>query len=75
MDVVRVFRAKERDVIDCYSVVIGRNVYGMNEYPDSPSGFNQFCGTLGEISIDNLGRELKRIPARLKNAIKRRMED
>jgi len=61
--------------IDRYTIFIGNAVYGMNNAPLSPSGFNQYIGTSEEIEHGpHLGKkvELKDLPEDVQKAIELR---
>jgi len=59
---------------DRYTVIIGDDVYGMSDNPDSPQGFNQYSGTVGvDVKIGkHLGKKLSSIPDSIKKAVKER---
>ena len=63
--------------IDRYTIIINDDaVYGMSENPLSPSGFNQYCGTLNEINESSyLGKLIKydSLNDDVKKAIKERI--
>lgn len=83
---IRVFDNGARTA-DRYTVVIDGAVYGMSDNPSSPAGFNQFSGSVGELSavLDVLAgkhnkeigdeRELLSLPLEVRLAIGKRMAD
>lgn len=45
---------------DRYTVIINDHVFGMSPKPNSPQGFNQFCGNLGD--LPNIANGQKVVP-------------
>lgn len=64
---------------DRYTVVIGRDVYGMSLHPADPQGFNQYCCDAINLIADKteLGKEIQFIslPEEVKKTIKDRMKN
>ena len=63
--------------IDRYTVVIGKDVYGMSSDPTSPQGFNQYAGNLATtpgLSVKHVGRRIKwaDLPPEVQQAIRDR---
>ena len=59
---------------DRYTVVIGKDVFGMSE---NAWGFNQYCGEVGREVIlgKHLGKKLKGIPESIVQAVVNRCKD
>ena len=61
--------------IDRYTVVIGRDFYGMSDNANFPNGFNQFCGNTkdGYRRGSHLGKVITDIPKEIQKAIDNRL--
>ena len=55
-----------------FTVVIGKNVYEMNDEAMMPNGVNIFLGEISEFPDKNFGKKVKTIPDQVKRAIKER---
>lgn len=62
------------ETFDRYTVIIGKEVYGMSHNPNSPQGFNQYSGTLAELPGARQGERitLESLPEEVQEAIKDR---
>lgn len=67
------------DTIDRYTVIIGKDAYGMCNNPLSPQGFNQYAGEVGtDIKLgSHLGKKVNpnSLPDIVKKAIKIRQDE
>jgi len=55
-----------------YTIVVGKNVYEMNNEAMMPNGVNIYLGDIDEFPDKHFGKEVKQIPEQVKRAIKNR---
>jgi hypothetical protein len=72
------FGVQEESYYDRFTVIIGKDVFGMSEKPNHPQGFNQYCGTAMEIDPTECGEKVRSwsdLPPGVQKAILERMTD